>query len=399
MENYCKKVKNLNRILFLERKKCHRIFIKPYNKDSRYYIAEGLKIIYILEGKILLEDWQNRVKLNKGDMYIISEDQHYKFEELEGEDALLLVLEISLKDLNYIYEFKEDYIYSGLVMNYNNKLKLTSYMRILLKDRLTPTYSSQKIYDTVVSIVKLLTITTRQLREEVDFNNIESVIYYITKQIPKNIRAGKDLTLSTFADQYKISYYYLSKQFKKHIGMNFTEYLITVKMSIFIDLLINNKNATISSLAYKSGYKSLTSFNKDFKDFFNVTPSQMKLLLKDIIKIKRAVYLDPRIVEFLSNMDKIDFHDTGEILLDLTGMRGLFLGNYNYDILYDNYYRIIDKIKDLKDGLIIINYSYKDYLHIVDLGDQKLLDMLKRGITNIMKICNKNDIKLYFKIE
>jgi AraC-like DNA-binding protein/ligand-binding sensor protein len=86
------------------------------------------------------------------------------------------------------------------------------------------------------------------------------------------------LSLSAVATQLHMSEFTLCKQFKKAIGVNFTEYVSRFRVQKAKDLLLN-PNFRVSEIAYQVGFESLTNFNRTFKAFVGESPSKYRLHL------------------------------------------------------------------------------------------------------------------------
>lgn len=93
----------------------------------------------------------------------------------------------------------------------------------------------------------------------------------------------QNYTLNLVAKKLKTNSSYLSKTVNKHIGLTFAEYTNSLKINAIIIKLNEQKNFrnyTIDALAKEAGYKSVNSFNSNFKKLLKVTPSQYLKELK-----------------------------------------------------------------------------------------------------------------------
>ncbi len=143
-----------------------------------------------------------------------------------------------------------------------------------------------------------------------NYNKIANdILFYIYTHI------DLDISLDELSKNLKVSKYHMHRIFKQIFNTNIYETIKSIRLQKAANLLIVNKNATISEIANLCGYSSLTSFINAFKNEFNMTPSKWrnngykeysKALLKhsftidsfknleyDIVKIKkiRAYYI------------------------------------------------------------------------------------------------------------
>ncbi|MCT8136990.1 helix-turn-helix domain-containing protein [Anaerobacillus sp. CMMVII] len=98
---------------------------------------------------------------------------------------------------------------------------------------------------------------------------IEAIITFIDSHL------NEDLTLTYVADQMNLSSYYLSKLFKKELGVNFVKYVTERKMEKAKELL-KNIDIPIVNIAFEIGYPEPSYFTKVFKKVENMTPSQYR---------------------------------------------------------------------------------------------------------------------------
>ena len=84
-----------------------------------------------------------------------------------------------------------------------------------------------------------------------------------------------DCKLSSLAESIGYDYTYLSRLFKKTVGMSFNTYLNHYRL-INVCYLMENTENSILRCASESGYSSLRNFNRNFKMYFGITPKEYK---------------------------------------------------------------------------------------------------------------------------
>lgn len=100
----------------------------------------------------------------------------------------------------------------------------------------------------------------------------------VIKHIEKNYMY--DLPLDLLADIAGYSKYHFSRIFKQYIGMSHTDYVNRVRINTAQKLLLN-PDISITEVAMSSGFTSITSFNRVFKDIKHCTPSEFKRFYKN----------------------------------------------------------------------------------------------------------------------
>lgn len=79
------------------------------------------------------------------------------------------------------------------------------------------------------------------------------------------------ITLDDIAEQFGFSSFYFSRLFKSATGYNFSEYL-TLQRVKRAQLLLADSNSNITEIAFSSGFKSISSFNRAFRQFRGCAP-------------------------------------------------------------------------------------------------------------------------------
>lgn len=106
---------------------------------------------------------------------------------------------------------------------------------------------------------------------------IERLIKYI------NSNFGQKLTLSFLADYIHLSREYLSRYFKQYTGKNLSEYLLEVRMSHAKELL-EIREYSISDICAYCGYPTLSNFQRAFKNYTGLSPSQYRKHSKENLR-------------------------------------------------------------------------------------------------------------------
>lgn len=95
----------------------------------------------------------------------------------------------------------------------------------------------------------------------------------VTEYIMRNF--DSDITLPDVASFSNMAVTTFCNFFKEHYRVTFVEYLSTVRIGYACKLLADN-NKNVVEIAYESGYKNLANFNRQFKRFKNMTPTEYR---------------------------------------------------------------------------------------------------------------------------
>lgn len=85
----------------------------------------------------------------------------------------------------------------------------------------------------------------------------------------------ENLTLNKLASKLSITDKHLSAFLNQHLNITFYDYVNSHRVTSVIDKLKSQeyKNITLLGIAYESGFKSKTSFNRVFKKETGLSPS------------------------------------------------------------------------------------------------------------------------------
>ena len=101
----------------------------------------------------------------------------------------------------------------------------------------------------------------------------KNLLYRIFSYVEEKF--SEECTLGAMSDELGYDYSYLSRYFKKAVGISFNEYVNHYRLSQSCYLL-DNSDRSIMQCALESGFSSIRSFNRNFKEQFGITPAQYK---------------------------------------------------------------------------------------------------------------------------
>lgn len=99
-------------------------------------------------------------------------------------------------------------------------------------------------------------------------DTLSRLIHYIEKHLDRAVleEAAKSVNLS--AD-------YVSRLFRKQMGISFSEYLLKARMEK-AGAMIRNVNLQISAVAAELGYNNAKNFSRAFHNYYGMTPSEYR---------------------------------------------------------------------------------------------------------------------------
>ncbi len=116
---------------------------------------------------------------------------------------------------------------------------------------------------------RLLAFADKKSAHPCHLSSMEMVKKYIDAHYMEN------LTLSSLADRFFMSYSYLSKSFHKSFHMPFQQYLLMLRMEHALELL-KDKSLSVQQIATRVGYENAFNFSRSFKAQYGVSPSHFR---------------------------------------------------------------------------------------------------------------------------
>lgn len=130
----------------------------------------------------------------------------------------------------------------------------------------------------------LLQITNYSAARKKEYG--EQLIYDMRSYIDDNY-TDTSLSLQMLSDQFSISESYFSQLFKKHLNVNFYQYLEQKRMQYACEIL-ESSNRNVQEIAEVVGYQSVNTFGRAFKRYYKMSPGEYRKLsqMRDGIAIE-----------------------------------------------------------------------------------------------------------------
>lgn len=266
----------------------------PYDMDS-FHMHKMYEIYYLMDGsrKYFIDD--SIYLVNPGSLVLIDADSVHKTAHMGDIPHTRLVLnfsadfiesfsdEVNALDLISIFKTK----FTVLPLSFKYKLILENiFSRLLDLQENEPTKdesSSEATLSSHAILAKLLLsellihikdyIYVLEQKEyeshQIVNNKVDKIIKYICKHYTE------DLTLTSIAEQFYISPFYLSKIFKRSTNLSIIEYINSLRIRQAKELL-ETTSIKIAEIAERVGFSSSSHFSRTFKLVIGLSPQQYK---------------------------------------------------------------------------------------------------------------------------
>lgn len=129
--------------------------------------------------------------------------------------------------------------------------------------------SKSKITSNLLECVLLLLDTEKATESVKNLHDMQKAITYIYAHFKENP------SLSEMASFLALNEKYFCKKFHDYTGETYKSYLRKMKLHYARQLIINT-NKSFLEIALESGYETQSHFNREFKQFYNTTPLELR---------------------------------------------------------------------------------------------------------------------------
>ena len=241
-------------------------FCKEYGKNFNFptHLHQSFELIVIRSGEMEVTIDNNLYSLKKGESVLIFPHQLHSLSSKNCEHMLCIFSPELVKE------------YSSKVVNKKpvcNMVLLNKYLIDALDNLLVDSSAFEKkgiLYSICAEFAKNAEYEKRLSSEE-------SLLQNIFEFVEKNYNDNCELL--SLAENTGYSYSYLSRYFKNITGISFNTYKNRYRINKAC-YLMDNFNYSILHCALESGYKSIRSFNRNFKNTLGITPIEYRSKLK-----------------------------------------------------------------------------------------------------------------------
>lgn len=278
------------------------ILVHSINRFKLHWHKE-IEILLVLKGKITVSVNNRRYELKEDDLFFINSNEIHS--TVSNGDNIMAVIQINpafyyktfpeLQDMKFKFHSSSEKTIEKDVYG-----QIRAYIAEIVKEYNKSAEGYQLVIEGILN--NLLAIIIRHIPKyeardgkkdiiEKDLPRVKRIMEYVEEHYSEKI------TLDDIAKSEFLSSFYISHFFKEKVGMTFQEYLSFVRLHKAV-AAIDETDKLISQVAIENGFASVKSFNKTFREFYEITPSEYR-------KIKR--------VEITTKSDKMAYMEFDSI--------------------------------------------------------------------------------------
>lgn len=273
-----------------------RVYHNDECEDYPIHWHTAMELIMPIKSIYTVEIGNRKIELQDGDIIILPPGElHSLYAPNQGERLIMLIdysLLCSLKGMDALLHTFAPYKIIARESEPDLEIKLKSYLLEIESEYFgNASYREARIYSILISFFVFLGRDSRNTEQR--FGNITSNKQheYVEKFIKVcnyiNDHCVEDITVEQLADIAGFSRFHFARLFKQFTNVSYYDYL-TQKRIEHAEKLLITPDISITEVAMQSGFNSLSTFNRVFKNFKNCTPSEYKGLNHAYTYEKRA---------------------------------------------------------------------------------------------------------------
>ena len=232
------------------------------NFSYHAHLHNCLEFSFCTEGEVILNVDGSEISLRKNQGIMIPPNSIHSYKTHNTSQYYTILV-----GLDVLPELSE-------LLKYKHPARLTFSTDDLLSTLLSDFYASKQSY---FAAKALLYLASEALARDNAFlakgDSSNNPCIRIMEYIRENFQ--HEVTLDGLARVTGYNYQYISKLVRKQFGMTFTFLLARYRVSYACNLLDKHQD-TISQIALASGFGSIRSFNRVFRQILGVTPAEYR---------------------------------------------------------------------------------------------------------------------------
>lgn len=121
---------------------------------------------------------------------------------------------------------------------------------------------------------ELIQILHKFLQDHPEHGIASEFVQFVLQKVKQNYH--KPLKLSEIAREMHVNANYLSRLFSEEVGVNFSDYLLRIRIEMAKQLLIRHRHWSIQRVAEESGFNSQHYFSNLFKKMIKQSPKDYR---------------------------------------------------------------------------------------------------------------------------
>ncbi|MCF0130122.1 MAG: helix-turn-helix transcriptional regulator [Pseudobutyrivibrio sp.] len=242
-----------------------------YNRDKHWH--NSIEIFAVWDGQLEFEISDKRRTLRAGEFVIVNTNEVHAISAVEANKTVVVQIPID--------QFK-DFMTQDNFIWFSHGDRDTDHRVFVLLHEMKLKYDSNEdaaVLQVMSMYYELLYLLVANYRK----HDIDETLLTNTKQLKKLRKItsyikqhyAEELSLSSVAEEFGYAPTYLSRMFQKYAGINFKDYLASVRLERAVDEL-ERTNGHIVDVALNNGFPNAKAFTATYKRRFGRNPSEKR---------------------------------------------------------------------------------------------------------------------------
>lgn len=248
---------------------------------------QNIEILYLLEGIIEVTVEAEAYQLEKGDILLINANKKHSL-KAKSEKVFAARFQINYAMLVEHLGTNQILFWCNTTVDKNEAYDVLRNIfdrilnRYFEKSGAGALYLNSLYYEALYVLTSYFTIKATDARLKLIGLHDGTRVFEIQNYVQANYL--QQLSLNDLAKKLYLSTAYLSKYIKKYFGVSFVEYLNNVRLFHAVDELLYTDKRIIN-IALDNGFPTTASFNKAFKNSYQLTPSAYRAKERKEVKL------------------------------------------------------------------------------------------------------------------
>lgn len=253
-----------------------------------FHRHEEIQIMWIVRGKGTLTIEQYLMPFQDGDVFYLAANQSHVFKadttyiEVTPQIHCVSIFFEPIKKLQGLFDLPELAPVQAFMQLATTGFKVHADYLPIITQRIK-TMQQQDGISRIFTFIQLLKDLSHGAEKHIFLSEEQSSPPNISDSDRRIIKAQEyikkhysstKLTLDEIAMQASLTPQAFCRSFKIHSGITYTEYLNRLRIECACRLLASSKTINISEIAFRSGFHSLTNFNRVFKRATTMSPKE-----------------------------------------------------------------------------------------------------------------------------
>lgn len=230
------------------------------------HFHKNIELAYMMEGTAHASADGKDCHLTKGDFFIAFPESVHYYDECKNTNAVVIIVSADL-----FPEYSEIFLTKQPQSPILCDAPEDAHQIIRLLEQNFLRYSHHVKKGLILSLMGIL-FTNMDFADNTNtsYSSFQKIISYCSNNYKSEI------SVQSMAKALHISPSHISHIFSNKFNTSFSEYINMLRL-IDAERLLKNTSKTVTEIAFESGFESIRTFNRVFKNHFGVTPVQYRM--------------------------------------------------------------------------------------------------------------------------